>query len=117
MAGRATAERFVPLPVMPKGVEHAKLQCGTVPITYVPLPVMPKGVEHTTSARGPARFSARVPLPVMPKGVEHTMGRGLHPQAQAVPLPVMPKGVEHTTANAADYDRRESAPPSDAERR
>ncbi len=31
---------------MPKGVEHITVQGGTTTTTSVPLPVMPKGVEH-----------------------------------------------------------------------
>ncbi len=36
----------VPLPVMPKGVEHKALLVAGLMAAAVPLPVMPKGVEH-----------------------------------------------------------------------
>ncbi len=37
----------------------------------MPLPVMPKGVEHICAQIWRSVLDASVPLPVMPKGVEH----------------------------------------------
>ncbi len=57
---------------MPKGVEHAASALTIRSSIRVPLPVMPKGVEHIRLSSASRTGSATVPLPVMPKGVEHT---------------------------------------------
>ncbi len=38
---------FVPLPLMPLGVEHLLLKSSILRSFIVPLPLMPLGVEHT----------------------------------------------------------------------
>ena len=36
----------VPIPLMPKGVEHFTGTTVTIQVANVPIPLMPKGVEH-----------------------------------------------------------------------
>ncbi len=51
----------MPLPVMPKGVEHPKYWVPYDPYYLVPLPVMPKGVEHMCIATAALAASLGAP--------------------------------------------------------
>ena len=86
------------------------------PIWYVPITVMPKGVEHVAELEQ-AGFAADVPITVMPKGVEHYAYDDVPVTVYNVPITVMPKGVEHEPIpdRARFWNRR--ANHSDAERR
>ena len=53
MRGPAT---WVPVPVMPIGVEHLPVCCGCGTASPVPVPVMPIGVEHRQDAEARARI-------------------------------------------------------------
>ncbi len=83
---------------MPKGVEHQIIGLAGRAEVLVPIPLMPKGVEHLLPGWQRWRPTYRVPIPLMPKGVEHETAEKLADQHWKVPIPLMPKGVEHLSA-------------------